>query len=324
MNFNYAIANIFLAATLIATPPEDPRGTAPTALSGDSSAAISMSYEPVNTGDLLYIYVADYADITRSYRVSQNGTISIPVFKEPLPVTGLMPTEVEKAVAQGLLDAKLLVKPVVSVGVPEYRSRPVQISGAVKHPVTVQALGEMRLLDALAKADGLDSDAGAEILVLRPGAITSETSKLHIPVPALLAGLDPALNVTLHGGEQILVPRAGKLYIVGNVRNPGVFPFTEADGLSVLKALGLCQGALPFSHADAILYRLIPGSSLRTEITVHLNDILNHRAADVPLQPNDVFYVAEYSGKRLAAKTLDRITGIGASAATIGLWHSIP
>ncbi len=141
------------------------------AMTGADPAAVlssNMSYEPVNPGDLVYVYVADYPEITRSYRVSQNGSISIPVFKEALVVAGFTPSAVETAVAKKILDAKLLVRPVVSVAVLEYRSRPVQISGAVRHPITIQALGDMRLLDALAKSDGLDSDAASKFLSSAP------------------------------------------------------------------------------------------------------------------------------------------------------------
>jgi polysaccharide biosynthesis/export protein len=324
MYFQYSA--LLLLAGALTMSAQDLRVPASAMTEADSAAVMrsNMAYEPVNPGDLVYVYVADYPEITRSYRVSQNGSISIPVFKEPLVVAGFTPSSVETAVVKAILDAKLLVRPVVSVAVLEYRSRPVQISGAVKHPITIQALGDIRLLDALAKSDGLDSDAGSEILVLRPGSEASTEPELHIPVQALLNGSDPQLNIELHGGEQIRVPRAGKLYVVGNVKNPGVFPFTEADGLSVLKAVGLCQGVLPFSHDDAILYRLVPETGKRIEITVHLREILKHRSADIALQPNDVFYVLDYAGKRLAANVIDKITGMGTAASTVLMWRVAP
>jgi polysaccharide export outer membrane protein len=306
--------------------PQDSRISPATAGGEDASPVIglNMSYEPVNPGDLVYVYVANFPDISRSYRITEEGTISISAFKEPLTITGLTPPAVEKAVISALLDAKLLVKPIVSVVVLEYRSRPVQISGSVKHPVTIQALGNMRLLDALAKADGLDADAGFEVNVLRTGADGVAEPELHIPVQPLLDGSNPQLNILLHGGEQIRVPRAGKLYIVGNVKSPGVFPFTEADGLSVLKAVGLSQGLLPYSYENARLYRLDAGTGQRTEITVPLKDILKHRAADVSLQANDILYIPDHSGRRLAVTALDKMTGIGTAAATVLMWRVVP
>ena len=181
----------------------------------------------------------------------------------------------------------------------------------------------MRLLDALAKSDGLASDAGFDITVLQGGADAAAQTELHIPVRALLDGSKPELNVALHGGEQIRVAPAGKLYVVGNVKAPGAFPVTDADGLSVLKAVGLSQGLLPFSQENALLYRLVPETGKRIELSVPIKDILKHRAADVRLEATDILYVPDHPGKRLAVTVLERIAGVGTAAATVATWRSL-
>ncbi len=325
MELKYLAVLILSGIGLIAAPQDS--HVSPATGHGEDATPIvagNLSYEPVNAGDLVYVYVADYADLTRSYRVSPAGTISMPIINEAIPVGGLTPGAIEKAIADGLLKAKLLVNPMVSVVVLEYRSRPVQISGAVKHPVTIQALGDMKILDALARADGLESDAGFEVLVILPGTGGSGESELHIPVQALFDGSEPQLNIPLHGGEQIRVPKAGKLYIVGNVKSPGAFPITESDGLSILKAIGLCQGLLPYSKDQATVYRLVPGSKQRTEITVPVKSIMNHKAADMSLQANDILYISDHPSKRLTLSVVDRISGIGAAASTVMLWRAVP
>jgi polysaccharide export outer membrane protein len=324
MCFKYSLVLVITGALLTAAPQDSQSSPAPTVTEdAPPSGTFNLTFEPVNCGDLVQLSVANYSDISRSYRISQDGTISIPAFLEPLRIAGLTPHAVEMAVTKALLDAKLLVKPIVSVVVLEYRSRPVQISGAVKHPITIQALGDMRLLDALAKSDGLASDAGFEITVLRTGADTGVQAELRIPVRELLDGSNPELNIPLHGGEQIRVPRAGRLYIVGNVKAPGAFPITDADGLSVLKAVGLSQGLLPFSQEYALLYRLVPETGKRTELTVPVRDILKHRAADVLLQASDILYIPDHAGKRLAVTVLEKLAGVGTTAATVATWRSI-
>ncbi len=40
-------------------------------------------------------------------------------------------------------------------------------------------------------------------------------------VKQLMTGSDPGLNVPLEGGEEIRVPEARKIYVVGNVKKPG-------------------------------------------------------------------------------------------------------
>ena len=42
------------------------------------------------------------------------------------------------------------------------------MAGAVKAPLTFQALGKTTLLEALTRAQGLSEDAGPEILLTRP------------------------------------------------------------------------------------------------------------------------------------------------------------
>ncbi len=44
--------------------------------------------------------------------------------------------------------------PVVKVTVAEYHSRPIAVMGAVRKPLTFQAVGAVTVLDALAHAEG--------------------------------------------------------------------------------------------------------------------------------------------------------------------------
>jgi polysaccharide biosynthesis/export protein len=212
-------------------PPQDPPG--------------NIGADPVGAGDLIFISVVGSPELTRSFRVSGMGTLSLPFLPEPLRVNGLFASEIEKVVARELEHQRVLVEPTVSVMVLEYRSRPVNVTGAVKHPLTLQALDGLKLLDAIARAEGLAPEAGPEILISRPDS--QEIQK--IPVIQLFSGANPSLNIALRGGELIRVPEADKVYIVGNVKNPGTYPLKELEGLSVLKALAL---ALPICEERSL------------------------------------------------------------------------
>jgi hypothetical protein len=63
-----------------------------------------------------------------------------------------------------------------------------------------------------------------------------------IPVRALIDTADPAVNLTLEGGEEIRVPEAGKIFVVGNVKMPGAFPVDDASDTTVLKFIALTPG----------------------------------------------------------------------------------
>jgi polysaccharide export outer membrane protein len=282
----------------------------------------NLGSDPVGAGDLIYLSVTGSPELTRSYRIAEDGQISIPMLKQGIPVAGMTPDQINQVVTRTLTEKRILREPIVFVEVLEYRSRLVSVVGAVKNPTMVQAVNGTRLLDAIARAQGLAPEAGGEIVITRklPGKTESET--VHIPAKSLFAGTDPSLNLALHGGEVVQVPEASKLYIMGNVKQPGVFPITDLEGSSVMKALALSQGTLSFSSKDAYVYRLTEGARERREIKVELAKIIHRKAPDFPLQANDLLYIPENTGRKLSASVLQTFSGVGASTASgLIIWH---
>lgn len=273
----------------------------------------NLGFEPVGPGDLIYLSVTGSPELSRSSRVTEDGKLILPLLREGVAVAGLTPAQIAQAVTTALVKERVLVDPIVSTAVLEYRSRRISVMGAVRMPSNFQAVGKMRLLDAIAHAQGFMPDAGPEVIVSTADGEDGEKSPLHIPVKALLAGKDPSLNILLRGGEEISVPEAPKLFIVGNVKLPGSYPLTDIDGSTVLKALALSQGVLPFAAKRAYVYRLTGASGKREEIPIELREILHRKAPDFPLQANDILYIPDNPGRRLSATTLDRIAGFGSS-----------
>jgi polysaccharide biosynthesis/export protein len=272
----------------------------------------NMGSDPVGVGDLVYLSVTGAPELSRSYRVADDGSLSIPLLKEKVVVAGMAPSAIGHAVADALIRGKILVAPIVSAAVLEYRSRRVTVVGAVKAPTIIQATGELKLLNAIARAQGVSAEAGPEIIVTRP-TTTGIPETIQIPIKDLLSGNKPALDIALHGGEEIRVPEAPKLFIVGNVKLPGSYPINEMGGTSVLKALALSQGVLSFTSKEAYVYRTVAGSSERQQIEIPLQSILKRKSPDVQLQPNDILYVPENSRRRLNVSILERIAGFGGS-----------
>jgi len=86
----------------------------------------------------------------------------------------------------------------------------------------------------------------------------------------------------------------------------------------VLKALALTQGLLPYAYKRAYIYRRDTDGKTVTEIPVELSRIMDRKAEDVDLLPNDVLYVPDNKGRRMTLTALDKIAGFG-SATTSGL-----
>jgi polysaccharide biosynthesis/export protein len=278
----------------------------------------NLGDEPVGAGDLIYVTVTGSPEFTRSYRVSNDGDISIPLVPKPISVIGLTPTALANAVSDALIRARILVAPIVSAAVLEYKSRQVTVAGAVNTPVIIQATGTLKLLDAIARAHGIAPDAGAEVVVSTIDKATGTSKSTSIPIKDLLSGEDQNLNIALHGGEDVRVPEAAKLFVTGNVKLPGLYRINDAEGSSVLRALALSQGTLPNSTRQAYIYRMVEGAKQRQEIEVPLQDILHRKAADVPLQANDILYVPASRGPHLAS-ILQGMVGLSQTVLTKGL-----
>jgi polysaccharide export outer membrane protein len=135
----------------------------------------------------------------------------------------------------------------------------------------------------------------------------------HIPVHALLHDTDPSLNIPLVGGEEVRVPEADKVYVVGNVKVPSALPVHDDTETTVLRVLAQCQGLTSFPTKQAYVYRLKPGTKERQEITIPLHDIIKRSSPDVALLPNDVLYIPDATGKRVTLTTLEKLAEIGGS-----------
>jgi polysaccharide export outer membrane protein len=303
----------FLSVALQAQTPLPVTQPAP------SNPDSTLPAQKIGPNDLLWVSVADCPDLTRNFRVSANGMLALPLLHDRINVAGKYPSEIETQITDALVKNQILVSPVVTVSVAEYRSVPVSVMGAVKKPIMFQAVGPVTLLDALTKAEGLTPEAGPEILVSKAHrAEDGESTGLleRIPVKGLIDEANPLLNIRLYGGEEIRVPPAGRVYVVGNVKKSGSFPISDGNDTSVLKVIALSEGLLPYTSKEAYIYRREAGKDNRDEIPVQLSRILDRKAPDVQMQANDILYIPDNKGRRMTMQTLDRLAGFGTSTAS--------
>jgi polysaccharide export outer membrane protein len=279
----------------------------------------NLPVEKIGKDDLLGITVYDAPELTRSVRVDAEGNIRLPMLRQHIQAAGLSASELEAAISTALTEGNVLVDPIVTVSVVEYRSRPITVSGAVRGPLTFQATGTVTLLDAITRAGGLSENAGAEILISKPSITTDDKSAMliqRIPVRGLIGGEDSALNIHLEGGEDIRVPEAGRVFVLGRVKKPGAFYITDGAESSIMKALALSEGLDTFPSHKAYIYRLEGGSGGRNEIPIDLKSIMDRKSPDVALMANDILYVPDATGARASLKVLETTIGIAAGVGT--------
>jgi len=269
----------------------------------------------LHAGDLVAVSVYDAPELTRTARVDPDGTVHLPLLAEGGKAAGLTPRELEAGLTDALKSEEILVDPVVKVTVVEYHSRPISVMGAVRRPVTFQADGVVKLLDALSRAEGLSDDAGSEILITRNDIVE------HVPVKQLLNQADPAVNLRLTGNEEIRVPEAGKIFVLGNIRKPGGFRMRDPGDNTVLKLVALSEGLMPYSSKIAYIVRR-PETGAPQEIPIELEKIMQRKASDMPLEIGDILYVPDNKTRRTTMSILDRLAGFGASTASgVLIWR---
>ena len=259
--------------------------------------------QPVGINDLLTVSVYNADELSAKVRVDTEGCIRLPMLKSPIPAVDRKPSELEAAVRQAYLAAGILVNPIVSISVLEYASKPVSVIGAVNKPVTFNADQPVGLLEALTRAGGLSEEAGSYLLLSKKvrGEDDGVLLTQRILIVDILESAETISSIRLRGGEEIRVPEAGKIYVVGNLKKPGTYRIPNDHQTSVLKALALSEGLLPNATNQAYIYREVEDGS-KVEIPVDLKSLLARKSPDVTLLRNDVLYVPE-SGKKKATFT---------------------
>ena len=230
---------------------------------GETAKAAPREYT-IGNGDLLSIAVFDVPELTRDVRVSQNGTISIPLVPTRLHVTGLTEVQAEQLITDVLEANGLVSHAEVGVSVKEHRSRPITIVGAVQHPMVYEADHSVTLLEVLAEAGGVTNDAGETVIVTRAHAAT------FVPV-ATPAALPEA------------APGAGTRN--DNSSTPSEKGPDTQQGASASTTSGANEAGFPTATDGSTQ----PGNL----ITINLNDLLEtgDTRNNIPLQAGDVVTV---------------------------------
>jgi len=130
----------------------------------------------IGKGDLLTVEVFDVPELTREVRVSQTGSIGIPLVPVRLQVTGLTEMQAQQKIAEVLEANGLISHPQVMVSVKEKKSKPITIVGAVMHPMVYEADRPVTVLEVLAEAGGISADAGDSVIISRPDQATIEAT----------------------------------------------------------------------------------------------------------------------------------------------------
>jgi polysaccharide export outer membrane protein len=238
----------------------------------------------LDQGDLLSVHIYGSIDYNPIVRVAADGTIQLPLIGV-IAVRDLTVQEAETRVAKALIDGGMYKDPQVNIQVSETPNHVINVVGEVKAPTLVPAAAARRLLDALNAAGGMTISASHTITILRSS----------VPDPIVVElGSDPvhsaASDIPVFSGDTIIVSRVGSYYVLGSVRNQGVFPLEPNSPTTLINALATSGGAL-FEARKSKVHIIRTVGQTRKEVTVDVGRIVAGKDPDPIIASNDIIYI---------------------------------
>jgi polysaccharide export outer membrane protein len=295
---------------IAAAPPRLPAGALPTP---PPAAPVAPSTPEgdyrLAAKDQITVTVYGQDDLTRTLRVSQSGTITLPLLGE-MEVAGLTPTELEQQIEKGLR-GRYLVNPRVNVTVAEFQGRQFAVMGAVNQPgAYALRTNHTTVLQALSEAKGIKDTADRVAYVLRARPRADEAQPVMVDLEGLLRAGSPGQNVVVEAGDSVYVPEANTYYVAGEVEKRGAYTLKRDTTLSkaLTEAGGVTKRA---ATAEVKVVRTLPTGEKKELGVFDVQAVMaGDRSQDIPLQAQDVVVVPPSGSKVAAYGVLDFLKGL--------------
>lgn len=160
----------------------------------------------IGPADLIHVTVYQDADLSRKVRVSQNGSISIPLVGA-VQIGGLALYDAERVVADKL--RSYLVDPQVSLFIEEYGNKQIYVLGEVKKPGSYAIPTESRLtaLEAISIAGGFTAIAAKDrTKVIRK--VSGKSQSLTVEVSSITKRGEKEKDLPLQPNDVVFVPQS--------------------------------------------------------------------------------------------------------------------
>ncbi len=241
--------------------------------------------------DVLEIVVYNAPEFSIVQRVRPDGTIRVPLLKNLVAVAGLTPLTAESRIAGALVDEEMMVEPIVMVGVREYHSNPVLVTGAVLAPTFFQAVGPTTLLEAISRAQGFTESTGEWIQIERFNANGEPESSIRVSTEDFRHGLNGAQETPVHGGEKVRVDEARTAFVIGAGRPSGPVVVDGEDGSELLDFISRA-GITPTSdNKKLIIFRKSQSKDTeRDRVELDLRKIERLEVSGISVMPDDIVY----------------------------------
>jgi polysaccharide export outer membrane protein len=245
----------------------------------------------LTVGDMISIRLFSDAEYNSTVRINNDGTVLLPLIGI-VHLEGITVTQAEQLIAEKLVAAGMYRDPQVTLQITEGPNAVVTFIGEMHAVLPVQ--GTRHLLDVLSAGGGLPPTASHVLTIDRPG----------VPKPIVVdLGTDPMRsslgNIPVFPGDTIVVSRIGIIYMLGSFGSAsGTIPLNAYTPLTLTEATAL-SGGIKFDGRFNDLRIIRTVGDHRTVAVYDIKKVLNGKAPDPILEPNDIVYLPPVPLKQL-------------------------
>ena len=275
----------------------------PTAGPGSSSVdSQGIGSYLLGPGDVLDVRVFGQSDLNAVAEVDADGNISsLPFVESPIRAQCRSEKEVQRDITQAY--AKYIRNPQVSVRITERKSRPpATISGAVRNPMQVTMMRQVRLHELITKAGGWTDRASGTIQIMhtvpqmcpqaepvfqKASASTVGTFGVVLfKINDLKLGKEEA-DPFIWPGDIVTVVEAESVYVTGAVMVAREVPLR--DQLTLARAIAMAGGPQKMANTTEVhIFRQKDGVVGQEDLKYNYDAIKKGKTPDVLLKPFDI------------------------------------
>lgn len=229
----------------------------------------------VGPGDVLDVRLKETESQSTLFTVNPSGLLEHPLLTDPMHVGGLTAEEISRSIEAELKRQQLAANPKVIVGVRDYASHTILVSGLVKDPGT-KILRREAIPLYVVVADAQPLPEAAKVTVIR------NESKQTFEIELTQA---QDMNILIRSGDVITLHAntAEFIYVAGEVKSPGEITFRR--GLTLTQAMIAAGGAI-LNPKEARIGR-DDGHGFLTTSRFKLKDIESGKIPDPLVRPGD-------------------------------------
>lgn len=261
----------------------------------------------IGPGDLVQVHVADTQEMDISARVNDAGTIRL-LYGGDVKIANLTPAEAAKAVEAALQD-RYLKHPHATVTISDYATQKVSILGEVKAPGAYGIHAAKSVVEVLALAGGLTEAADRHIVI--EDHLTHQKTNYLVSNDANAAF---ASAVEIHPGDTIVVPKAGIVYVLGDVGRPGGYTMTNNEAEITALQLVARAGGTNHSAVPSKARLMRKTATGYTDDAMELSRMQKGKAPDVKLQAGDIVYVPFSYIRNFGMQATGMVSSLGSAA----------